>query len=139
MSKVPTSLHSDGPPMATVSRAWRRLCLALLVAAAFYGGFRAGMLVGGLQIPGGPLEQPGRSAGDMVQTVRHVPETQCDAQIVLATRCLPIAPATQVPVNPAPIAQASVVQIRRRKPAPPIKRAPRPAPTHDEPHIWLQR
>jgi hypothetical protein len=127
------------PPAPTVQRAWRRLCLALLVAAAFYGGFRAGVLVAGLQAQGGPFEQPGRGGGDIVQTVRYVPETQCDARIVLDTRCLPLAPATQVPVTPAPVAQVSVVQIRRRKPAPLPKRAARETPAQDEAHIGLQR
>lgn len=139
MLQVPSSFVSHTPSGASASRTRRRFCVAVLVAAAFYGGFRAGVIFSGLQAQGGPLEQPGRGAGDIVQTIRYVPELQCDARAVLDARCLPLGPATQVPVTPAPVAQVSVVQVRRRKPTPPPKPAARQTQIQDEAHIGLQR
>lgn len=94
-------------------RIWRRVGIAVLVAAAFYGGLRAGMVVGALQALDGQIEQSNPGLTDTYRALRHLPAMHRDLRVALDARCPP-APVMVIPaVGRRPAARVARPQVRK--------------------------
>lgn len=113
--------------------------MAILSGAAFYWGYRAGVMVGGPPPPVGQLEQPGPDLRDVVQTIQNLPTSHCQARTALDTDCPPRAPVTQAPIASAAVALVVTTKVPRRKPAPPPKPAGRHMTSHEVTPVGSQR